>query len=197
MKCAHAVPLCTGSLRLLQQPRSPAARLVSSQARSQRRREDPVLGIPARLPGGSGTCVTGQRSHQSREHSSQGRSPLCAPATKTSQPGEEEVSAEDTSPITRDHVMSLLLFYCASVIAVKWCRKSGDYGRNPCVLKGERWHRMRWLIPLGWKALARDRRAAELSHRTQSPSPKNNRTTHTETRGCAQTRTGTRGLLHP
>ena len=31
MKCAHVVALCTGSLRLLHQPRSPAARLVSSQ----------------------------------------------------------------------------------------------------------------------------------------------------------------------
>ena len=29
--CAHVVDLCTGSLRLLHQPRSPAARLVSSQ----------------------------------------------------------------------------------------------------------------------------------------------------------------------
>ena len=36
MKCARVVTLYTGSLRLLHQPRSPAARLVSSQAGGRR-----------------------------------------------------------------------------------------------------------------------------------------------------------------
>ena len=130
MKGAHVVALCTGSLRLLHQLRSPAARLVSSQVGAKG--DDVRIQNLVSRPGYLTVRRLASQAKEAIKAQLARRSPLCALATNTcwlravSQPEEKEESTEDTSPITRNHVMSLF-------IAVKWCRRRGNYGHNPCV----------------------------------------------------------------
>ena len=145
MKCAHAVALCTGSLRLLHQPRSPAVRLVSSQVGVKGVDvKNPVLGIPAPL---SRRFVDlrhrPEKSVKKRAQLARAKSltRTCNQHKLVESSGSrpKRQSPEKTRSQrkgTGEHVMSLLRVHCAFVVAVKWYGRSGNYRRIPCVHDG-------------------------------------------------------------